>query len=78
MTLRVGNDGEPIPAGRLEQVFEPFLRLDEARTLDAGGSGLGLAIARSIMQSSGGQLHAVDVGTGAVFRAHFIGYTSCD
>lgn len=67
--LAVANDGEPVPEGERERIFEPFWRLDEARTLDAGGSGLGLAIARSVMESHGGSL-AVEPG-GARFVARF-------
>ena len=43
-TLSVSNDGPPIPAEDLERIFEPFMRLDEARSLDIGGNGLGLAM----------------------------------
>ena len=42
--LSVANDGPAIPGDDLERIFEPFMRLDEARSLDIGGSGLGLAI----------------------------------
>ena len=61
VTLVVANDGEPIPVGMHERIFDAFTRLDEARTLDAGGSGLGLAIARLVMQSNGGTLVAAEV-----------------
>ncbi|MEZ5408632.1 MAG: HAMP domain-containing sensor histidine kinase [Acidimicrobiales bacterium] len=67
--LAVANDGEPVPETERERIFEPFWRLDEARTLDAGGSGLGLAIARSVMVAHGGSL-TVDPG-GARFVARF-------
>jgi signal transduction histidine kinase len=70
-TLSVANDGPPIPADDLERIFEPFMRLDEARSLDIGGSGLGLAIVRSIMAALGGSIVAVAVETGAEFRAWF-------
>jgi signal transduction histidine kinase len=70
-TLSVANDGRSIPADERERIFEPFRRLDEARSLDAGGSGLGLAIARSIMTALGGSIVAVDVERGAEFRASF-------
>jgi signal transduction histidine kinase len=70
-TLSVANDGPPIPADDLERIFEPFMRLDEARSLDIGGSGLGLAIVRSIMSALGGSIVAVAVETGAEFRAGF-------
>ena len=56
VTLSVSNDGPPIPVDERERVFEPFTRLDEARSLDAGGSGLGLAIVRSIARAAGGSV----------------------
>ena len=59
------------PADDRERIFEPFMRLDEARSLDIGGSGLGLAIARSIMSALGGSIVAVAVEHGAEFRAWF-------
>lgn len=69
--LSVSNDGPAIPSDERERIFEPFMRLDEARSLDAGGSGLGLAIARSIMSALGGSIVAVDVGSGASFLVTF-------
>ncbi len=56
--VSVANDGTPIPAEMRERIFEPFTRLDEARSLDAGGSGLGLAIARSALVAVGGTIVA--------------------
>jgi signal transduction histidine kinase len=70
-TLSVSNDGPPIPAEDRERIFEPFMRLDEARSLDIGGSGLGLAIARSIMTALGGSISTTVVETGAQFVAWF-------
>src|SRR4029077_18865149 len=43
--ITVDDDGPGIPAERREDVFRPFVRLDESRNLDTGGSGLGLTIA---------------------------------
>lgn len=57
--LAVTNDGAPIAAEDFDSVFEPFTRLDEARTADRGGSGLGLAIVRRIVMLHGGTV-AVD------------------
>jgi signal transduction histidine kinase len=71
VTLSVANDGPPIPEDERERIFEPFMRLDEARSLDIGGSGLGLAIVRSIMTALGGSVVAVAVADGAEFRACF-------
>jgi len=52
--LRVDDDGDGVPAEERERVFERFVRLDEARSRDAGGSGLGLAIVREIVSAHGG------------------------
>jgi signal transduction histidine kinase len=71
IVLTVANDGPAIPEAERERIFEPFMRLDEARSLDIGGSGLGLAIARSIMTALGGSIVAAAVESGAEFRASF-------
>jgi signal transduction histidine kinase len=69
VTLNVANDGAPIPAEMRERIFEPFTRLDEARSVDGGGSGLGLAIARTVIAAAGGTLVALEDDVGATFRA---------
>ena len=66
-TVTVANDGPPIPSDRRDAIFEPFTRLDDARSLDSGGSGLGLAIARTALRSLGGDLVAADTAVGARF-----------
>lgn len=52
----VEDDGPGIPEADLERVTEPFVRLDESRSLDTGGVGLGLAIVRDAAAYHGGQL----------------------
>ena len=42
LSLTVEDDGDGVPADQRERIFERFVRLDEARSRDAGGSGLGL------------------------------------
>ena len=56
LTLRVRDAGPGIPPEALEQVFEPFFRLEASRNRVTGGSGLGLAIARQIAEGAGGTL----------------------
>jgi len=56
LTVTVDDDGPGIPASMREEVFKPFLRLDDARNQDEGGTGLGLAIARDIARSHGGEI----------------------
>lgn len=57
LIFRVDDDGPGIPAGDLERVTEPFVRLDEARSRDTVGFGLGLAIAKRLVAADGGQLN---------------------
>ncbi len=54
--ITVDDNGPGIPAERREDVFRPFVRLDESRNTDTGGSGLGLTIARDIARSHGGDV----------------------
>ena len=56
LTVTVDDDGPGIPPNLREDVFKPFLRLDDARNQDEGGTGLGLAIARDIARSHGGDI----------------------
>ena len=54
--VRFENQGDPIPAPKLQVIFEKFYRLDAARATNRGGAGLGLAIAREIVGAHGGSI----------------------
>ena len=66
LTVTVDDDGPGIPANMREEVFKPFLRLDNARNQDEGGTGLGLAIARDIARSHGGDIMLGDSPMGGL------------
>ena len=66
LTVTVDDDGPGIPSDLREEVFKPFLRLDDARNQDEGGTGLGLAIARDIARSHGGDITLGDSPLGGL------------
>jgi len=69
LTVTVDDDGPGIPPNLREDVFKPFLRLDDARNQDEGGTGLGLAIARDIARSHGGDITLGDSPLGGLRAA---------
>lgn len=56
LQIIVDDNGPGIPAEMREEVFKPFVRLDDARNLDETGTGLGLAIAQDIAHAHGGNI----------------------
>ncbi|WP_213881173.1 ATP-binding protein [Pseudomonas sp. dw_358] len=52
----ISDKGPGIPEAMLEQVFEPFFRLESSRNQGTGGYGLGLSIARSVAEAHDGTL----------------------
>lgn len=66
LTVTIDDDGPGIPAQLREEVFKPFLRLDDARNQDESGTGLGLAIARDIARSHGGDIALGDSPLGGL------------
>ena len=66
LLFHIDDDGPGIPASRREEVFKPFVRLDEARNVDEGGSGLGLSIARDIVRAHGGDVMLLDSPMGGL------------
>jgi signal transduction histidine kinase len=56
IVIRVRDTGPGIPEAELEKVFEPYYRLEGARSREGGGTGLGLSIARNIAELHSGSL----------------------
>lgn len=54
--IRIDDKGPGIPESELEKVFDPFYRVDPARTPQIGGTGLGMTVAREIIRSHGGEV----------------------
>jgi len=56
--VSVTDAGPGVPEDRLQAIFDPFFRLDEARDRGRGGTGLGLAITRAAVEAHGGSVAA--------------------
>ncbi|RJX65771.1 sensor histidine kinase [Vibrio sinensis] len=58
IVLVISDDGAGIAESQLEQIFDPFTRLETARDKQSGGYGLGLAIVKEAMHLMGGKVTA--------------------
>lgn len=69
----ISDSGNGIPADELEQIFEPFYRVDKSRSRKEGGAGLGLSIVKTIIEKHGWEI-AVNstLEQGTVFTITFI------
>jgi signal transduction histidine kinase len=56
LCIAVADRGPGIPEAELDQVLQPFYRLEASRNRDTGGAGLGLAIAAQLARAIGGSL----------------------
>ncbi|MGR6917795.1 sensor histidine kinase [[Actinomadura] parvosata] len=54
----VENTGPLVPAYEVEDLFEPFSRMQGERVRSSQGSGLGLSIVRAIVSAHGGTVTA--------------------
>jgi len=65
IVIAVADGGEGIPVDDLDRVFEPGVRLTDARP----GSGLGLAVVRAVAREHGGEVEVESSpGWGSTFR----------
>jgi PAS domain S-box-containing protein len=70
LIVSIVDTGVGLPAGRSEQIFDPF------HTTKPQGTGMGLTITRSIVESYGGRVWAtVNQGSGATFHFTLPGET---
>jgi two-component system osmolarity sensor histidine kinase EnvZ len=64
--ITIDDDGPGIPEDRREDVFRPFVRLEQSRNPATGGVGLGLSIARDVVHNHGGDLTLEDAPDGGL------------
>ena len=66
--VQVRDQGDGIPAERLERIFEPFYRIEGASPSGGTGFGLSLSICRSLVKAHGGSIWVEsEVGRGSAF-----------
>ena len=66
--VAVSDTGVGMNPADAERIFEPFVRLDSARAVEAGGAGIGLSIVHSIVAAHGGCLSVQTApGVGSTF-----------
>ena len=56
--LEITNNGDPIPKGEEEKIFERFYKVDKSRIRKDNNYGIGLAIAKSITEKNNGEIKA--------------------
>ena len=56
VSIEVLDRGPGVPESFLDQMSDPFTRLEQSRSRDTGGAGLGLAIAKALVEQIGGTL----------------------
>ena len=56
VSVHIRDTGPGIASDRMEEVFQPFVRLEGSRNRSTGGVGLGLAVARQIARAHGGDV----------------------
>ncbi|MHB8741928.1 MAG: ATP-binding protein [Sulfuricaulis sp.] len=66
LVLRVHDHGPGVPLEMLPRIFEPFVRIDNARDRASGGYGLGLAIAQKAIHLHGGAISAQNESAGGL------------
>jgi len=64
--ISISDNGDGVPADKLQSLFEPFIRLSEARDRDSGGYGLGLAIAKRAIDFHNGRISAQNNAAGGL------------
>lgn len=72
LTFKVVDEGVGIPHESMEQIFEPFVRVDTSNSRETEGAGLGLSICRRSLEILGGNIEVASNPTGGTTFSGFI------
>jgi two-component system sensor histidine kinase CpxA len=68
--IEIRDRGPGVPEQQLQQIFQPFYRVDDSRANATGGVGLGLAIATRAVKLHNGKIEAKNVMPGLLVTIH--------
>ena len=54
--IKISDTGIGVPKNKVNDIFEPFFRVDESRSRKVSGAGLGLAITKEVIHRHGGEI----------------------
>ena len=70
--IKISDTGGGIPLDELENIFEPFYRVNKSRSRKTGGAGLGLSIVKTIVEKHGWKIAVESAwGAGSTFTIVF-------
>jgi len=64
--VSIADNGDGLPDGEVQRIFDRFWRSEKSRTRAAGGAGLGMAIVKQLVEAQGGSVGAENVPTGGL------------
>ena len=64
--ITVRDHGSGVPEEKIEAIFRPFYRVEDARDRKTGGTGLGLAIAARAVRVHEGSINAINASDGGL------------
>jgi signal transduction histidine kinase/ActR/RegA family two-component response regulator len=74
LLIDIEDTGIGIPPDQLQEVFQPFVQADSARTAEKEGTGIGLTIVKRLTELMGGTLSVEStLGRGTAFHLRFKG-----
>jgi len=72
LQITISDEGPGVPDDKVDSLFEPFVRLSQARDRESGGYGLGLAIAKHAIELHQGEISASNKTNGTGLKVKIL------